>query len=290
MLGVAGCSKESAPNVEPKILLKSGAYTLNDEFVPVGGKLTFGITATGGDAIITNLKIQRIADGVVITELDQGLYIKEGGLSRDYTAYKSSAAKEVWRFLVLNSHRDSAVTTITVNRGEGSAYGEILHYPSVKVGMQGNTSLPNFLDLHSGISYNSLDVAEHEGDIDFVGFVYTTSGILSPTFCCPGYTGSSSVIGHYPEILSWNICRLTAYDYGASDNNLVSAEKFDSAQNDSLLVLSFNPQSVSGLCKYCNTGKIVPFKTEDGKFGLIRVLHADLSDRGYMELEIKIQK
>lgn len=290
LLGLAGCSKESAPNVEPKILLKSGAYTVNDEFVPVGGKLTFGITATGGDAVITNLKIQRIADGVVTTELDQGLYIKEGGLSRDYTAYKSAATKEVWRFFVMNSNRDSAITAITVNRGEGSAYGEILHYPSVKIGMQGNTSLPNFLDLHTGNSYRSSEVLGHEGEIDFVGFVYTTSGILSPTFCCPGYTGSSSVTGHYPEILSWSTCRLTAYNYGASDNNLVSAEKFDSAQNDSLLVLSFNPQSVSGLCKYCNTGKIVPFKTEDGKFGLIRVLHADLSDRGYMELEIKIQK
>ncbi len=55
-------------------------------------------------------------------------------------------------------------------------------------------------------------------------------------------------------------------------------------------MLSFNPQSVSGLCKYCNTGKIVPFKTEDGKFGLIRVVHADLFDAGYMELDIKIQK
>ncbi|SDB92780.1 hypothetical protein SAMN05216323_101015 [Williamwhitmania taraxaci] len=290
LLATAGCKKEDGSTVMPRILLKNGAYTQNEQFIPVGGKLTFGITATDGNAIITNIKIQRIADGVVITELDQGVYIPDGGLDRDFTAYKSSATKEIWRFLMLNSNRDSAVTTLTVNLGAGSAYGEIYHYPSVKIGMQGNPYLPNYLDLHTGNLYSKTNVSGHEGDIDLVGFVYTTSGILSPTLCCPGYTGSSSVTGHYPEIASWSQARLTAYDYGASDNNLISSDKFDRAQNDSLLVMAFNPQSVSGLCKFCNTGKVIPFKTEDGKFGLIKVLHADLSSVGYMELDIKIQK
>jgi hypothetical protein len=80
------------------------------------------------------------------------------------------------------------------------------------------------------------------------------------------------------------------YDYNASDNNLVDPLQFEIAQNDSLLVASYDPQSVSGLCKYIYSDRIVPFKTTDGKYGLIRVVHSDTETTGYMELDIKIQE
>jgi hypothetical protein len=285
-----GCKKDSEAILKPKIILKNGDYTQNEQLVPIGGKLKFGITSTDGGAIITNLRIQRIADGKIITELDKGIYIQNGGLDFDFNAVKSSAAQEVWYFFVMNSNRDSATTKLSVNLGLGSAYSEIYHYPSIKIGMQGNAGLPDYVDLLTGKLFTKTNITNHESEIDLVGFVYTTSGIISPTLCCPGYTGSSSVTGHYPEISSWGTRHLTVYDYYSSDNNLISASQFDKAQNDSLLVISFNPQNVSGLCKYCNTGKVIPFKTEGGKYGLVHVLHADLTESGYMELEVKIQK
>ncbi|NVO10547.1 MAG: hypothetical protein HXX16_11340 [Bacteroidales bacterium] len=290
LLYSTGCKKDDEPTSKPIITLKSGGdYTQNGQSIAVGGKLKFGIMATNPRAIITDLKIQRIADGKLITEKDQGVYLKDS-LNVDFNSTKSSATQEIWRFFVMNSNRDSSTTTLTINLGSGVDYGAIYHYPSLKIGMQSNTDLPNYLDLHTGLLYSKTNVSGHEGDIDLVGFVYTTSGVLSPTLCCPGYTGSSSVTGRYPEIASWSVTRLTSYDYHASDNNLVSASDFEHAQNDSLLVTSFKPESVSGLDKFCTTGKIVPFKTEDGKYGLVRVLHADLTETGYMELEVKIQK
>lgn len=286
-----GCKKENGEDyIDPIIILKNGDYTQNEQLVPVGGKLKFGITATDGGAILTNLRIQRIVNGKVITELDKGLYIKEGGLDFDFNATKSGASQETWKFFVMNSNRDSVSTSIIVYLGEGSAYGEINHYPSLVIGMQNNTSLPNYLDLHTGNLLTKNNIPGHEYEIDLVGFVYTTSGVLSPTLCCPGYTGSSSVTGHYPEISAWDKKNLTVYDYYASDNDIIPVEKFINAQNDSLLVASYSPGSVSGLCKFCYTGKVIPFKTEDGKYGLVHVIHSDLSDTGYMELEIKIQK
>ena len=291
LLYCTGCKKDDETTIKPLITLKTGGdYTQNDKFVPLGGKMKFGIKATNGGAIITYLRIQRIADGKMITEKDQGVYLKDN-LDIDFNFTKSLATQEIWRFLVMNSNRDSATATLTVNRGTGTDYGEIFYYPSVKIGMQKNTEFPNYLDLHTGNLYTKTNVLAHEADIDLVGFVYTTSGILSPTLCCPGYTGSSSVTGieRYPEIESWSIKRLSQYDYYSSDNNLVNLEKFESAQDDSLLVASYIPEKVSGLCKYCNAGRIVPFKTDDGKYGLVRVLHSDLTETGYMELEIKIQ-
>jgi len=59
LLYSAGCKKENDPAIDSKIILKNGNYTQNEQLVPVGGQLKFGITATDGGAIITNLKILR---------------------------------------------------------------------------------------------------------------------------------------------------------------------------------------------------------------------------------------
>ena len=82
----------------------------------------------------------------------------------------------------------------------------------------------------------------------------------------------------------------TLYDYKTSDSDLISAEQFDSAENDSLLVAGYKPQNVSGLCKFCYTGKVIPFKTAAGKFGMVKVIRADEQEGGSMEIAVKIQK
>lgn len=289
---VLSCKKDDSQNSKPIIILKTGGiYTPDMQEIPAGGKLKFGIKAINGEGYITNLRIQRIADGKLIIEKDQGIYLKDS-LDQDFEFNKSLAEQEIWTFFIMNSNRDSASVSLTVNLGIGYDYGQIYYYPSLKIGLQNNTEYPNYLDLHTGIRYNKANVTGHEADIDLVGFFYVTSGKKSPTLCCPGYTGSSSITAtdRYPEIESWPTKRLSLYDYFSSDNNLVLADKFEKATSDSLLVASYQPEKVSGLCKYCNAGRIIPVKTEDGKYGLIRVLHADTANTGYMELEVKIQK
>lgn len=291
ILLLTNCKKEEDSNYSPIIALKNAdGYTLNEAEIPIGGKIKFGITATTGSAPLTNLRITRIVNGLRIKELDKGFFIEDQGLNDDNSFVKSSAEVEVWEFFVMNANRDSAIVTRTVLLGEGSAYGAINHYPSLKIGMQNNTQFPNYVNLQSGALYSKTSVAGFEAGIDLVGFVYMTSGVMSPTLCCPSYTGSSSVTTHYPEIINWSVRNATSYDYYTSDNNLINPVDFDKAQNDSLLVASFKPDNVSGLCKYCYTNKIIPFKTADGKYGIVRVKHADIVPEGYMELEIKIQQ
>ncbi len=287
----ANCKKEEETILPPTIVLIGGdGVTENDAIVPVGGRLRFSIAASSKNAPITNFRVQRVVNGRAITELDKGIYVADGGFSYTYNAVKSGVEVELWRFMVMNANRDSATITRTVLLGEGSAYGAINHYPSLFVGMQNNSLYPQFVDLHSGNLFTPTSVAGNEATIDLVGFVYQTSGVMSPTLCCPAYTGSSSVTTHYPIISNWAIRNATQYDYYASDNNTVDPAKFNLAANDSLLVESFSPQSVSGLCKYAYTDKIIPFKTDDGKYGLVRVKHSDITTDGYMELEVKIQQ
>jgi hypothetical protein len=72
---LATCSEKESVDTLPTIAFQSGSYTQDGEAVPVGGKLTFGIAANGGSEPLTNIRIQRVAGGQVITEVDKGLFV-----------------------------------------------------------------------------------------------------------------------------------------------------------------------------------------------------------------------
>ncbi len=283
-----GCSQDEGTGTNPFVLLKTGnEFTADGAYVPVGGKLQFGISGVGDGSPLTNLRVRRTTANGTVTELDKGMFVAEGGIDTTLVYFKGSAPVESWSFFIMNAERDTAMASVTINLGEGSAYGDILYFSSITLGLQSNGQYPNYLDLETGLAYTKEDVAGHEADIDLAGFWYITSGKSSPTLTCPAY---SSALTYYPEFGSWPVKNSTLYDYKTNDNYLISVEQFEAAENDSLLVNGYNPANVSGLCKFCYTGNVIPFKTASGKFGLIRVIHADETADGKIEMAIKIQK
>lgn len=287
VLILTGCGTEE-PETTPLILLKAGGvFTADGSAVAPGGTLRFGLSVSGGGGAITNLVVRRVSDGVTVTEADRGMYISYGGLDTTLIYTRGYGQVEKWVFSVMNSFRDTASVSMTVLKGAGSAWGEISYHPSVRIGLQDNSSLPHFADLHSGIAYDGAGVAGHESEVDMAAFWYLTSGNSSPTLTCPAY---SSALTYYPLFGSWSVKNQTMYDYYTSDNNLVTPAQFDLAANDSLLVYAYRPGSVSGQSKYAYTGKVVPFRTADGKYGLLKVIHADETPSGEMEIAVKIQK
>jgi hypothetical protein len=287
LLVLAGCTPEE-PETTPLVLLKGGGtYTADGSAVAPGGTLRFGLSVSGGGGAITNLVVRRISDGVAVTEADRGMYISYGGLDTTLTYTRGYGQAEKWVFSVMNSHRDTASASLTVLRGAGSAWGEINYHPSIRIGLQENSSLPHFADLHSGTAWDAAGVAGHEAEVDMAAFWYFTSGTSSPTLTCPAY---SSALTYYPLFGSWSVKNQTMYDYYTSDNDLVTPAQFELADNDSLLVNAYRPGSVSGQSKFAYTGKVVPFRTADGKYGLLRVIRADETPSGEMEIAVKIQK
>ncbi|HSH50214.1 MAG TPA: hypothetical protein VK982_00670 [Bacteroidales bacterium] len=282
------CSEEELSETSPFILLKTGnEFSQSGDSIPVGGQLKFGISAVGDGVAITNFTIKRITEDETITELDKGMYVLSGGLDTTVTFVKSSAETEKWYFLIMNAHRDTASITTTIYKGKGSAYGRINYFPSIEIGYQNNEILPNYLDLNTGKVYNRTSITGNESLIDLVSYYYLSSGTSSPTLSCPSYPSAREF---YPEINNWSVQNSVLYDYYTTDNNLISIETFDNAQNDSLLVNAFKPSSTSGNCKFCYTGKIIPFKTGQGKYGMIKVINADEINTGSIEIAVKIQK
>jgi hypothetical protein len=282
------CTQEETTDQLPFILLKQGdEFTQDGARVPVGGQMKFGISVVGGGAAITNLRIKRITENAIITELDKGLYVATGGIDTALVYVKSDAEQETWNFFMMNDNRDTASVFLTVFKGDGSAYGDIYYYPSITLGYPTNDQNAHFLDLKIGTLYSQENVSGHEQDIDLAAFYYITSGKSSPTLTCPGYPSAQT---WYPVFADWTIKNSTLYDYKTSDNNLVTPAQFDACMNDSLLVSGYNPQNVSGLCKYCTNGKVIPFKTAGGKYGMVKVTRADEQDGGTMEIAVKIQQ
>lgn len=286
---IAGCTPiDPEPGTFPFIIFRTGAGFISDgASVPPGTAMHFGITATGGGGAITNLVVRRQADGVTTTEADLGLYISHGGLDTNLIYIRSYAVIEKWEFFVMNSYRDTATFSMTVLKGAGSAWGEINYYPSVILGMQSNATFPHYLDLNAGVAYNSSSVTDNGSSVDMAVFWYLTSGNSSPTLTCPGY---NSALTYYPEFASWTVRNQTLYDYYTSDNNLITEAQFSKAENDSLLVTAYRSQTVSGQSKFAYTGKIVPFRISDGRYGLLKVIRADERADGTVEVAIKIQK
>jgi hypothetical protein len=286
-LAVTGCST-TGQETTPLVILKTGSgFTTDGSEVAPGGTLRFGLSVSGGGGAITNLVVRRVSDGETITEADRGMYISYGGLDTTLTFTRGYSQVENWVFFVMNSFRDTASASLTVLRGSGSAWGEISFHPSVIIGLQDNSTLPHFIDLHTGSAWDETNVPGHEVQVDMAAFWYLTSGNSSPTLTCPAY---NSALTYYPVFGSWSVRNQTLFDYYTSDNDLVTIEQFDLAANDSLLVNAYRPQSVSGLSKYAYTGKVVPFRTADGKYGMLKVIHADEDPSGEMEIAIKIQR
>lgn len=281
------CMKED-PVSETFLMLKTGTgYVADGDHLPQGGAIKIGVMASGTGMPLTYIRIDRIIDSDTTVQYDRGIFIGSEGLDIDLNFSKSIAEEETWKVTVMNADRITAVKSLKIYKSEGTAYGAINYYPGIIIGLQNNTAANQYLDLDHGLVYNHTTVTGHETEIDLLAYFYLTSGLPSPTFTCPGYTAT---VAYYPLLLNWPVKNTTLYDYYSVDNNLVAHEAFDAAENDSLLVAAYQSSKVSGNCKFCYTGKIVPFKTQAGKYGLIKVLRADTSNEGTIEMSIKVQK
>ncbi len=283
----SSCTKDDEVSKSSLILKTGTLYTQNGAYIPVGGTIKIGVLASGAGAPLTYIRIDRITGHDTLTQLDRGIYFGSEGLDADYTFSKDTSTIELWRVIVMNADRDTAIRTITINKGTGTAYGPIHHFENIKLGLQNNDLSGQFLDVNTGSVFDANSVTGHESEIDILAYYYITSGLPSPTFTCPGYTAA---YGYYPQLNSWTVKNNTLYDYITSDNNLVTISQFDAAANDSLLVTAYKPNKVSGNCKYGYTGKVIPFKTQEGKYGLIKVIHADETENGIIEISLKVQK
>lgn len=286
LLVISSCKDDEKANLPSLTLKTGGIYTNDSAYLALNDSIIIGIIGKGDGINITNLKItSRNDSNQIITLVDDGLNAES--INIDKILYKGISTKEVLTISIMDRDRNSISKQITVFKDSTSGFSNIYHHTSIFLGYPSNASYGHYLDPFNGIVYSDSEVAGNEANIHIMSYYYLSSGNPSPTFICPGQDDAAS---QYPLISGWNVLNTTQYDYHSTDYNLISDEEFDACDNDSILIVSFDPQYTNPKCKFATSGKIVPFQTANGKYGLIKVVHADHAADGYMELEIKVQK
>lgn len=248
--------------------------------------IVIGIKASGDGVNITNLKISMTNEkGESKTLIDEGVNSKTIDVTK--VLFKGIDEEEHYSISVMDRNRESASTEFTVYKDSASEFTNIYYHESLILGYPDNTDYGHYLDPFTGEVYNDDNVEGQEANVHIMSYYYLSSGKPSPTLICPG---QDDAVANYPLVEDWDVLNVTNYDYHSTDYDLISPDDFDAATNDSLLMVAFNPEFVNPKCKYATQGKVVPFQTTNGKLGLIKVIHADTEESGYMEIAIKVQK
>jgi hypothetical protein len=289
-LVVLAC-KEDIQEQPPWISFKKGdKYSKSGDTIAVGHPLLFGIQARSDDSYLTNFTIRKkMKDGSQEVVMDTALYSKY--LDIDKIFYQNIEPEVDWVFTVMDRNRMFATIQMRIFKDVHSVYGGIYYFPSIKLGFQKNTLYGHFLNPSSGLTYLSDSVHLYQNDIDILCYFKNDEVPPGPVLSSPGEMDNYSTDAQtfYPTIEQWNTRKYTLWDISI-DNTPLSLADFESAHNDSLLIVSYNPVWGKKKYKWASAGKIIPFQTATGKHGLVRVLYSDNSDQGMMEIAVKIQR
>jgi len=296
LISIASCKKEEKTKLPPSITIKSGVqYTPDGAVVGIGKRLSFGIHAESAGEYITNFTIKKVLEnGAIIPVMDTAVYTKL--IDIDKLLYQNVENKVVWLFSVMNKNRLTANVTLTVYKDPNSKFGGIFYYPSIKLGYQSNTTYGHFLNAVSGTVYSLDSANKNPKDVDIFIYQYVDGdGVTTPAISSPGEMDKASTYPQtfYPNIANWTVRNYTKWDISIDNGNNapLTAADFKNAQNDSLLIVSYHDIWGKKKFKYITAGKIIPFMTNAGKIGLIKVLRADNTDgAGMIEFEMKIQQ
>ena len=290
ILTAISCKKEEDTK-PPVISFKNGQeYTTDGDTAEVGGELLFGIQARGDDANITNFTVKKmLTDGTVITMMDTGT--NTGFLDVTRVFHQSVEEEVEWTFAVQDRNRRNAEISLTVYKDPDSQFGGIHYYPSVKMGYQENTEFGHFLNPFTGKVFFEDSAGLFQQNMHFLVYYIVDEDLPSPVFSSPGEMDnfSTEAQAFYPSIAGWDTRPYTLWDISVDDDPIPESA-FDQAFNDSLLIVSYDDVWGKKKFKWATDGRVIPFKTGNGKLGLVKVIEAGHAENGTIEFAIKIQQ
>jgi len=287
MLTVVFFSCEKSSDVEPikpTITYKQDAgYTFAATSAKYNDTLKIGINVNynGTDNLV---KFRIYANSQ--QQLDST--INSTSFSLDIKITKGTADKEVWKFEAIDKANNTIKDSITITGN----FGEIKSFGSITLGAQSTATFPSFLSLYNAdtLRYMGSQANANQDKVDIFLF-YEETG-TTPNYSA--FAGpASNITGIFPASIdpaNYTTKNLTLF----SDTQLTAAQ-FDAVQNDATILASFNaPEGKYKKASQLKTGKVVAFKLQSGKYGLIKIINVTPSPNGSaegtVEFAIKIQK
>lgn len=156
-----------------------------------------------------------------------------------------------------------------------------------KLGAQENTLFGGFLSVSEKKVYTLLLASQNQDKIDILCFYEAESGnniaLAAPGSNITGiFTGENS-----PE--NWTTKNQTYFTLPTSE---VTVAQFDALKDgDAVIETYFNAEQTSGnrKAKDMKVNDIWTFKTQGGKFGILKVISVQQGATGYVEFEYKVK-
>jgi len=271
------CKKDDSKG-DPTIAFKTGTgYTSSNATVKYGDTLLIGIHAvSNGSDKISNIKL--FANGQAI--LDSTVSVFESDMS--FNIIKGASVSEVWKFVVVDVAMHTDTISLTISRN-----GEITTYNTINLGAQANATVPSFLSLSDGVTYMQGEAFNNQEKIDMFCFyedsTFSTHNNFT-TLAAPGsnitgiFTGGTA-----PD--NYDVKNVTYFV-----KSTLTAQQFDAITNDEAIIESFVPANQGKKAKNLAQGNVWAFKTQSGKYGLLKVTAVTHGIAGSMTMDVKIQK
>jgi len=274
------CSKEESSNtIQPFIELKTaGIYTSHDTAIAEGSQICIGIkaTANGGENLCNLIVLSNHS----LSLLDYGF--NAPGIDKDIIIYKNADSIQRISIIIRNKNGGSDSVKLIL-RKNGSAYQSILSY-NLTLGGQNNTSTGSFASFSNGLVYSLTDASQNQDLIDLL-YYYSAANL---EYNCMSSAGGN-VTGIYstanaPE--NWIIKNTTYFSRSVINIPLSS---FDNAQNDSIIIANLFTNG-GRKAKALTNMQIWGFKTQTGKFGLLKVIEVNGQENGTVKFAVKMQQ
>ncbi len=280
-ISIYSCSKDESSNtIQPIIEFKTGGiYTFNDTAIAEGSQICIGIKAcTNEGENLCNLTVQ---SNSTLSLLDYGF--NAPSIDKDIIIHKNADSIQVINVTIRNKNGLSDSVKIIL-RKNGTAYKPILSFPDITLGGQNNTLTGSFASLHNGLMYSLADAFQNQPLIDLL-YYYSVANAEYNCIASPG----ANVIGIYsgneaPEY--WTTKRTTYFSRSVIN---IPISSFDNAINDSIIIANIFANG-GRKAKALTNNQIWGIQTEDGKFGLLKVITVNGLENGTVKFAVKLQE
>jgi len=279
LLIMFSCDDQEGEGVGPELVLITEAGLISSDTVISPGQLmNFGVVANKGDFNITEFLI-KVKGETVQTWFDTGMYAPQliwyGSFVKSYTD------NEGWDFIVRDRYGHQQMTSIIIGVDSSNGPGPIDYFPNILMGAQNNPDEKGFLNLRENKLYFQQEAKENQELIDIIYYL----GEDEHTLGSPGANVEDGIFDPDYTPTTWDIRNTSRYIPIS-----MSVDEFDLIENDSILLLSYTEGEGKRKAKNLQADKVFSFKTQNLKFGIIKVNEVIGLDEGTVSIDIKIQK
>jgi len=275
---VAPACEKSEEKVPPTInLIAEQGYVHSDTTLASGDDIRLKVQMQKGDLNITNFLIDVYTD-TVSRYFDTGMnteYIVWEGLF-----IKTPAAVEEWKFLVYDREGNATATGISITLDTSAQYAPLTKYSPIDFGAQDNPQFGGCFDIADSSMYFHYDVAadpDLQNKIEMLCFYDDTDNATISS------SGANIEDGIFPvNPAEWTNKNTTRYF-----KTVLSADDFDSAVNDSIILANYDEGEAKRKAKKLATGDIYTFRTESGKMGIFKVNAVTNGTDGNINISLK---